>query len=323
MAMQFGELVAQAAADGAISAEEILSLRQSGWTDGQIDPEEAEALFLANDALAEHSSEWCDFFVEALSEFVVNTVEPRGYVDQEMGDELIARIDADGRVESLAELELLVRVLEKSLSVPQSLKDYALQQIEAAVLNGDGPMRHGELTADGINAAECALLRRMLFAAGGDRPASVSQAEAELLFRLKDATLHSENAPEWQQLFVQGVANYLLGFGGHEPLSHERAAELERFMDSDGAGIGSFLGRMASSAPDLGSAFGSLLDLTSGVSADVDSADAAADFNVAEQDWLHAKLAADGLLDDLEKALIAFIDAETGEQFVPRPAPSE
>lgn len=323
MTMQFDEFGAQAAADGAISAEEILALRSLAWADGRIDPEEAEALFVANDALTEHSPEWCDFFVEALSEFVVNTVEPHGYVDQEMGDELIARIDADGRVESLAELELLVRVLEKSLSVPQSLKDYALQQIEAAVLNGDGPVRHGELTADGINAAECALLRRMLFAAGGDRPASVSLNEAELLFRLKDAALAADNAPEWQQLFVQGVANYLLGFGGHEPLSHERAAELERFMNSDGAGIGSFLGRMARSAPDLGSAFGSLLDLTGGASSHADAAEAAAAFAPAEQDWLQAKLAADGQLDDLEKALIAFIDEETGEQFVPRPISSE
>lgn len=323
MAMQFGELVAQAAADGTISAQEVLSLRQSGWADGKIDPEEAEALFLANNALAEHSPEWCDFFVEALSEFVVNTVEPRGYVDHEMGDELIARIDADGRVETLAELELLVRVLEKSLSVPQSLQDYALHQIEAAVLNGDGPARYGELTADGINAAECVLLRRMLFATGGDRPASVSQTEAELLFRLKDAVLAADNAPEWQQLFVQGVANYLLGFGGHEPLSHERALELERFMNTDGAGIGGFLGRMVRAEPDPGSAFGSLLDLSGGSSSQAAAADEAAKFTPAENDWLQARLAADARLDDLEKALIAFLDAETGEQFVPRPAQSE
>jgi hypothetical protein len=322
MTMQFGELVAQAVADGAISAEDILSLRRSGWADGAIDPEEAEALFVANDTLAEHSAEWCDFFVEALSEFVVNTVEPQGYVDQEMAEELVARIDADGRVESLAELELLVRVLEQSLSVPQSLKDYALQQIEAAVLHGDGPLRQGELTADGINAAECALLRRMLFAAGGDRPACISQAEAELLFRLKAATLDSENAPEWRQLFVQGVANYLLGFGGHEPLSHERAVELEMFMNTQGAGIGSFLGRMVNSAPDLDGAFGSLLGLSGSTTSYADEAAAAADFTPAEQDWLQARLAADAQLDDLEKALIGFLDAETGEQFVPRPAPS-
>jgi hypothetical protein len=322
MSMHFGDIAAQAAADGVISAEEILALRGAGWDDGKMEPEEAEALFVANDALTAPSAEWCDFFVEALSEFVVNTVEPHGYVDQDMADELIARIDLDGKVESLAELELLVRVLEKALNVPQSLKDYALRQIETAVLSSEGPTRHGELTADGINVAEAVLLRRMIFASGGDRPASVSQAEAELLFRLKDATLYDSNAPEWQTLFVQGVANYLLGFGGHEALSVERAGELERFMAKEGGGIGGFLGRVLTSKPDL-AGFGSLLGLggeepDSGIEAWDDEAEAAAVLEPSEAHWLNDMLEADEELDELEKALIAFIDDETDGQFVPR-----
>ncbi len=322
MSMHFGDIAAQAAADGTIAAEEILALRRAGWADGKMEPEEAEALFVANDAIPSPSQEWRDFFVEALSEFVVNTVEPQGYVDQDMADELVQRIDADGKVNSLVELELLVRVLEKALSVPQSLKDYALKQIEDAVLNGEGPTRHGELDSAGINAAECALLRRMIFAAGGDRPASVSKAEAEMLFRIKDATLYDTNAPEWQTLFVQGVANFLLGFGGHEPLTSERAGELERFMATEGAGIGGFLGRMFSSKPDLEGAFGSLLGDNApdaGVEAWDDEAEAAAVLEPAEADWLRDKLDADEDLDDYEKGLIAFIDEETGGTFVPKP----
>ena len=314
MTMHFGDLVAHAAADGAISAEEILNLRGAGWQDGRMDPEEAEALFVANDSLTEHSPEWCDFFVDALSEFVVNTVEPQGYVDQEMGDELLSRIDRDGKVETVAELELLVRVLEKALSVPQNLKDYALRQIESAVVLSDGPTRHGELTADGINATECALLRRMIFSAGGDRPASVSMPEAEMLFRIKDATLYDSNAPEWQELFVQGVASFLLGFGGHEPLTAERAGELEAFMNKEGGGIGGFLGRVLTSKPDFSGAFASLL----GDNGPDDEAEAAAVYEPSEANWLNDMLEADEELDELEKALIAFLDAETGGQFVPR-----
>src|SRR5512139_107086 len=114
MTMQFRDIAEQAVADGAIAAEEILALRQAGWADGKMDPEEAESLFLANEHLAEPSSEWIAFFVEALSEFVVNTVAPKGYVDQEMADELVARIDHDGHVQSASELELLVRIFEKA-----------------------------------------------------------------------------------------------------------------------------------------------------------------------------------------------------------------
>lgn len=318
MSMHFGDIVAQAAADGVVSAEEILALRGAGWADGKMDPEEAEALFAANDALTAPSSEWCDFFVEALSEFVVNTVDPHGYVDQVMGDELTARIDADGKVGSLAELELLVRVLEKALNVPQSLKDYALKQIEQAALHGEGPTRHGELSAAGITAVECVLLRRMIFASGGDRPASVSKAEAELLFRLKDTTLYDSNAPEWQMLFVQGVANYLLGFGGNEALSAERAGELEKFMSRAGAGIGGFLSRVASSTPDFAGAFGSLLKDEGALTEWDDAAEDASVLELSEADWLNDMLEADEELDDLEKALIAFIDEETGGEFVPR-----
>lgn len=318
MTMHFRDLAAQAVADGVIAPEEIQELRQLGWADGAMDPDEAESLFAANDALLEASRDWCDFFVEALSNFVVNTVEPSGYVDQEMADELISRIDRDGRVDSLAELELLVRVLERATSTPASLKTYALQQIEAAVEHGEGPTRNGELSSPGINADEAVLLRRMIFAAGGDRPAAVSKAEAEMLFRLKDATLYEPNAPEWQTLFVQGVGNYLLGFGGSEPLSAERAGELEAFMSAEGAGIGGFLGRMARA--DVEDAFGSLLGGPEGQGTDWEGeAESAARLEPAEVDWLRDQLDADEELDDLEKALIAFIDEETGESFVPRP----
>jgi len=316
--MEFGDIAAQAAENGAISAEEILALRQVGWADGQMEPEEAESLFLANDALSDHSPEWCDFFVEALSAFVVNTVEPHGYVDQEMADELVSRIDRDGKVETIAELELLVRVLEKALNAPDSLKAYALQQIEAIVLSSEGATRHGELTADGINATECALLRRVVFASGGDRPAAVSQREAEMLFRIKDATLYETNAPEWRDLFVKGVANYLLGFGGSEPLSRERAAELEKFMSNEAAGIGGFIGRMLTSKPDIDGAFGSLLDLSEAEDA-LDPAEEAAQLTESEASWLQDMLDTDEELDELEKALIAFIDDETGGQFLPKP----
>lgn len=311
--MHFRDITEAAVADGVIGADEILALRGAGWADGTMDPEEAESLFLANEALAEPSAEWTAFFVEALSNFVVNTVEPAGYVDQEMADELVARIDHDGHVSGTTELELLVRVLEISASVPASLKAYALKQIEAGVTSGEGPTREEEGDTQGINAAECRLLRRMIFAAGGDRPAAVSHAEAEMLFRIKDSTLYDINAPEWRDLFVQGVANYLLGFSGHEPLSAERAGELERFMNKEGAGIGGFLHAMLTSDPSDG--FGSLLGHDTEGRDYEEEAAAAAQFTGEEQSWLQDRLDADEDLDELEKALLAFIAEETGEVF--------
>ncbi len=316
MSMHFSDLAAQAAADGIIGAEEILSLRQAGWADGRMDPEEAESLFLANEALRAPSAEWTAFFVEALTQFIVNTVDPKGYVDDVMGEELVDRITRDGRVESMAELELLVKVLETALHTPSSLKAFALKQVELAVLHGEGPTRDGALDPAGINAAECALLRRLIFSAGGDRPASVSKAEAEMLFRIKDATVYEVNAPEWEKLFVQGVANYLLGFAGHEPLSRDKALELEKFMNAPGAGMGSFLRRMM--GVDLDSeierGFGSLLNIASHAPDIDEEANEAAHLEPAEELWLRDHIDADEELDPLEKALLAFIAEETGEE---------
>jgi hypothetical protein len=322
MSIEFGDLTTQIAGDGRITDAEILELRRLGWADGKMSPDEAESLFVANETADETSPEWCDFFVDALTSFVVHAVEPRGFVDAEMAEELVSRVDRDGRVGTMAELELLVHVIEVATNLPQALRDYALKQVEEAVILGEGPTRHGALTPHGVNATEVALLKRLIFGTGSERPAGVSKAEAEMLFRIKDATLHETNAPEWQDLFVKGVAQFLLGFGGHEALSEDRTVELERFMTREGHGIGGFLGRMATSVPDL-AGFGSLLKI-GGDEADYladwdETAEAAAALEPAEHDWLQDMLDADEDLDELEKALIAFIDAETGETFVPRP----
>ena len=317
MSMEFGNLATAAAGDGTLSAGEILELRRLGWADGKMDPEEAEGLFTANDACTDPTPEWCDFFVEALSNFIVNTVEPKGYVDDEMADELISRIDRDGRVGTMAELELLITVSERALNVPERLKAYVLKQVEDAVLHGDGPTRGGALDPGGINVAECALLRRLIFAPGSDRPAAVSKREAEMLFRIKDQTLYDVNAAEWEKLFVQGVANFLFAFGGHDPLDHARAAELEAFMAREGAGVGGFLSKMLTSKPDFNGAFGSLLDLGphgGGVEAE---AEEAGQLTAEESHWLTDMLEADEELDPLEKALLAWIAEETGEEFKP------
>lgn len=306
MSMHFRALAEQAMADGEISAEEILALRSEGWSNGAIDADEADAIFVLNDHLAGASAAWSDFFVEALSDYIVHSVAPRGYVDEGQAEWLIERTDSNGRLDSLTELELLVKVLEKAIAVPERLKAYALGQIERAVLTGEGPTRDGGALEKGnVTAGEARLLRRMIFAGGGDRPAAVSQREAEMLFRLKDAALGADNAAEWKPLFVQGVGNYLQGFGGSEPLSRERAAELESFMGDSAASLGGFFARMARSNVRSGFAgvFGRKPE-----QADHD-ADVAAEQALTgdEQAWLHGQIDANHQVDEFDQALLEFL----------------
>lgn len=309
MTMQFAQIAHQAAAEGVISAEEVLALRRAGWADGAMKPEEAEALVALNDALSERTPEWCDFFVEALGEFVINAAEPKGYVSDDNAAWLISRLDRDGSVESTAELELLVRVVERAQNAPATLKSYVLAQVEQAVLTGTGPTRRGELAKGGVNDAEAQLLRRVLFAPAGDGPAAVSRAEAELLFRLKDAARGAANGPEWKRLFVQGVGNYLQGFASpNAQLGRERAAELEAFMADRRTSVAGFLGRMAKADPDA------FIGVFAGVfGKEPAGRDPLAELAAAEQvtgeerTWLETYVHADGEIDEYEQALLDFL----------------
>jgi hypothetical protein len=315
MSMHFRDLAGKVAADGAITTDEVLSLRREGWSNGSILPDEAEAIFAINDALAAPSAEWSDFFVEAMGEFIVNQVEPKGYVSVAQARWLMARIDHNGRTDSLTELELLVRLFERALSVPQSLRDYALAQIEQAVLTGKGPTRDGgSLEKGNVTDGEARLMRRILFAGGSERPAGISRSEAELLYRIKDAALGASNAPEWKRLFVQGVGNYLAGFTSYEPVSRERAAELDAFMNDNRSSLGGFARRMGKSflrdnfydvAAD---AIGRKPD-----GADLDArSDQARAIDLTEQTWLESQIDGNGEVDEYDVALLAFLAEESG-----------
>lgn len=307
MTISFQDIAAQAARDGIITDAELLDLRRNGWCDGTISPQEAESIFAINHALGERSAAWTDFFVEALGEFLLNRQEPRGYMAEDQADWLIAQVTRDGRIDSMAELELLVRMIERASNVPETLKSFVLEQIEREVLTGTGPTRDGgELSDTHVSEAEVALLRRVLFGQASDRPAAISQREAELLFRIKDATLGALNARGWKRLFVQGVGNYLQGWSSpNAQITRDRAAELDRFMTDTDSGVGRFMARMVKAVPNsAGIVFGRKQADTP----DLDARIAAeADITASEQSWLDAQVKANGEIDEYDRALLHFL----------------
>jgi hypothetical protein len=312
MTTQFIDIAQRAAADGQIAADELLALRREGWGDGIITRAEAEALFVLNTSLRERSPEWCDFFVEAIGEFVLNGTPPRLQCIDEEAQWLIDQIDHDGVVESMAELECMVRILERAENTPDRLKNYVLAAVEREVLTGVGPTRcGGELSATHISAAECRIIRRVIWASGGHGPAAVTRHDAEMLFRLKDETLAEENAPEWDDLFIDGVANYLKGFTlQNAQLSHDRKLELEAFVADNQANVGRFMGRVAREAPQVinhfGKVFGKKKPAGSGYEALAAAGEVVTDY---ESEWLDKMVDADGEVDDLESRLIARLAA--------------
>ncbi len=312
MSVHFGNIAAKVSADGVIDAAELAALRKAGWSDGTLSQYEAETLFSINDALSQHDEKWCDFFVESIGEYVINGTQPTGYVSQEEANWLVLQIKKDGRLCSMTELELLVRIYERASNVPESLKAFVIAQIEQAALTGTGPTRDGgELCDTHVSSAEVEMLRRMLFAAASDRPAAVSRREAEMLFRLKDATIGAENSPEWKALFVQGVGNYLMGYSAENAqISRVRAMELEAFVAENRASIGGFMGRMAKTAP---SAFAKVFGKNSPTASIADRVADAQEVTGDERMWLEGQIAQSGQIDDYDQALLNFIEEVTAE----------
>ena len=302
MSVHFGELAKKVGANGTVSAEEILVLRREAWPDGRISQAEAEAIFALDRQLESKSSEWVDFLVESLGEYVVNQRAPAGYVDRENASWLMMQIDHDGSLCSMSEVELLVRVFERASNVPQALKDYAISQMELAVLEGTGPTRDGgQLAAGNVTTAEVKLLRRAIFAPASERPAAVGRKEAEMLFRLKDATLGADNDPEWKQLFVQGVANYLQGYSD---ANAQISRELQAFMNDTSESVGGFLGKMAKESPNV---FGKVFGKKPARPSREDEVAAAHEVTHAEREWLDARIDANGQVDEYERALLDFL----------------
>ncbi len=313
MTTQFIDIAQRAAADGQITADELLALRGEGWGDGIITQAEAEALFVLNTSLRDRSNAWCDFFVEAIGEFVLNGTPPRLQCSLEEAEWLIGQIDHDGVVESMVELETMVRIIERAENTPDRLKNYVLAQVEREVLAGVGPTRcGGALSATHISSAECRIVRRVIFASGGHGPAAVTRFDAEMLFRLKDETLAEENASEWDDLFIDGIANYLKGFTlKNAQLSHERRSELEGFIADNSASVGRFMGRVATEAPQVMNHFGKVFGKKAPTGPDYNAIAAAGEVVTDhESEWLEKMIDADGSVDELESRLIARLASE-------------
>jgi len=129
-----------------------------------------------------------------------------------------------------------------------------------------------------------------------------------MLFRLKDATLGGDNAPEWKQLFVQGIANYLQGYSDPDAqISHERATELQAFMTDTRSSVGGFLGRMAKASPN---AFGKVFGRKEEAPTRAEGVAAAHEVTHSEREWLDARIDADGRVDEYERALLDFLAEE-------------
>ncbi len=220
---------------GQITADDVQNFRAATYDDGIIDDDEARLIFKANTASNTTDKVWTDYFVEVMTDYVVNQQSPEGYVTAEGAAWLIKEISSDGKVDSKTELELLINVIDRARWSPESLVTFSLEQVKHAVISGTGRLRGNvSLEPGAITNGEVELLRRVLYAFGGDGNIAITRAEAEVLFEINDATVSQPTNPAWMELFCKAIANVLMAHNGYEVPSRESALRSEAWLEQRG-----------------------------------------------------------------------------------------
>lgn len=301
----------QAIADRrAISADDALTIRRFVYQGVEVTDAEANWLFALNDAAEFADPAWDILFVEALTDYCVHQVEPRGYVTEDKARWLIDQVARDGAIEEARELELIVSVLQKSTASPASLSAFALKTVRDCVLAGSGPLRgrtkdfRPKVCAQDVN-----VIRRAIFAFGAGGNVAVTRDEAEMLCDINDATANAANDPAWPDLFAKAIANHLTMAATFTPATRDTAAQREKWLDEQNVNVGGFFGRMASGLKDAFASSGEDVWTAREKQRDASIA-AAAPVDESEAVWLAARLNRDGKLSAAEEALARFIRAD-------------
>jgi len=302
---------------GSIKDVDVLRLRSVVHSDGIVSAEEAEALLQLNETCPVQDPTWPEFFIEALTDYVVNQAQPEGYLTAEGAKWLIDRVSKDDTIARKTELDLIVNILDKSRWSPVSLSRFALRQVKRAVVDGDGPLRAGQVVEKGrISEPEVELVRRILYAFGGDGNVAVTRAEAEVLFEINDAIADPEANPAWTDLFVKAVTNVVMAASGQAVPTREEAMRRD-----------SWLGDRGELSPQnlIAAMVASSIDAVKGAYQEQSSEERALArlehqrieiitnevITQAEAAWLCERIGRDGRLTANEAALIAYLKKES------------
>ncbi len=300
-----------------IDSGEVLRLRREVFRDGIVEREEAKLLFHLNEQTGANADEaWYDFFVEALSDYFVWKQEPVGYLSEHDADFLVDEITEDGKIDERTEFGLLVNIIHRLRVAPENVIALALEGVRETVLGGGCVLFGPERRRPGvIDPADVDIIRTVVFGSGGDGSLTITRREAELLFELNDRTVEKENAPQWRQLFVQGIAHHLM-FPRGAPAVPDRAeaARRERWLEQR-RGTGELMKGMLQ-ALNTRVFSGAAAGLLGGRAEQVEAAAertarwetfARESIAEAEAKWLKDHVMADGFLHENERALLAFI----------------
>jgi hypothetical protein len=317
MTYDVAALVRRCRDGGTVADSDVIDMRRAFFGgDQQITEDEAAALFDVNDALEAPSPAWTEFFIEAITEYIVRQAVPEDYVDDRNAVWLMEHVARDGRIKSATELELLVKVVETARAAPRELSQFVLDEVKHAVITGEGPIRNGALDPGRITMAEVAMVRRVLFGLGSAAGMAISRGEAEALFEIDEAVADQDDVPEWGQIFAKAVGDHLMAAVLHRAPPREEARRRELWLDEPTQGVSGIFGRM------FGSFGGAIKDTTALFrnGDETETAERAAAREAAIRDaavitgdeaaWVFQRIGQNGRVTPAEQRLIEFMSEE-------------
>jgi hypothetical protein len=301
-----------------IGFDDILLLKRVFYEDGIASRDEADLMFAMNNVCTAQHADWPDFFVEGITDYLVFQEAPRGYVTSANAHWLMDRVSKGGKVESKAEIELVVSVLDKARWAPVSLVKFALEQVKHAVVTGSGPLRNGKALQPGrISEGEVDLLRRILYAFGGDGHVAVTRDEADILFDIDEVVAASAPNPAWTDLFVKAIANVMMSASGYSVPSREEALRQEadsRDEDEPTSVLSSLLDMVQANLSSMQGAYhDQTIEERALARLEHQRIEIITNEEITEVDpvWLVGRLGRDGRLSPSEKALVAYLNRES------------
>lgn len=241
MGQDFQTLIVKVQSLGQVSAEEATRVVNDVMMDGIITRNEADNLFLLNQALAGADPVWDERFVECIKDYLLNDEEPLGWVSDDECDWLMERIRFDGEVRTSTELDLMLALLRHAEGAPERLSRFALRAV-----------------CDRIKAAGRALpedverMRWVLYAPAGEASSWVSAHEATHLFLTNDAIAFARNDDSWNELFARAIANHLLAAAHPDPQTEQEALNRELWLKDNKPNPG---GMLVKTFGEIGNAF--------------------------------------------------------------------
>jgi hypothetical protein len=258
--------------------------------------------------------EYGELLADVATDLLVNQVDPPKYVAQDDADWVVAQIKSGDGLSCRAEYQALLAVIRYAVSLPSSFADFAVAEIEKAIVEGRYVGGACDHTKAVVEKSDVEALRLTAFAPVEGNSLHVSRSTAEALFRIAHATATAKNDPSFDDFFAKAIGDHLTGIAFHWTPSVAEERAKERWLDEKTPSFASALGGLFHLGQTNEQRDSAVESVRIGVENAADRAEIARRNNVSVEDgdWILAHLTRDGALTSAELKLLIFLKSDAG-----------